>query len=104
MAPAAIASRLSAAAQKPHKIRYFRGKAPEAARDSDSDEDDEEQQPVQQPAIVDRNLVAGGAGRIIRNPGLDIKQKVKVDLAGIQLGKQLPIKRGLWIFHTCGWF
>ncbi|WWC68035.1 uncharacterized protein I206_101954 [Kwoniella pini CBS 10737] len=76
---------------KPSKIRYFKGKAPDApASDSDSDEDEEEQkQQVKkksQSAKIDRSYVAGGAGRVIPSGGA-----VKMELGSVKVGGKGPL-------------
>ena len=68
---------------KPTKIRYFKGKAPDAApSDSDSDEDEDARPAAPPPVKVDKNIVAGGAGRIVPDGGAIMKvtlRDVKVE-------------------------
>lgn len=99
MPPTAVSapSRGPTKLQKPIKARYFKGKpvGADAADldDDDSDEDDEEQVDIKpgarrfgvQPVEVDKDVVAGGAGRIFR-PGQGVPA-VKMELGGVQLGK-----------------
>lgn len=90
-APTATANRPMA---KPSKIRYFKGKAPDAARpDSDSEEEEEEQiKPVrrQEQITIDKTVVAGGAGRVIdygsakKGKGSD-EPKMKVQLRDVKV-------------------
>lgn len=94
---------------KPSRTRYFKGKAPEAAPvDSDEDDDDDEDEDEQQRRATARakkaalaaaeaekkaNLVAGGAGRIIRQGDMQAGQ-LKMELGGIKVGgKAEPVKR-----------
>lgn len=94
---------------KPSRTRYFKGKAPEAApEDSDEDDDDEEDEDEQQRRAKARakkaaiaaaeaekkaNLVAGGAGRIIRQGDMAGGQ-LKMELGGIKVGGRAePVKR-----------
>jgi microfibrillar-associated protein 1 len=74
---------------KPTKIRYFKNKAPDAPP-SDSDSDDEDQQPVAPVVKIDKSIVAGGAGRIIkpgaRNGGLNgVGVGMKVELRDVKI-------------------
>jgi microfibrillar-associated protein 1 len=100
MAPAPTANANRALARPP-KVRYFKGKAPDAAvSDESSDEDEDEQQQRQSikanhrnvAPVQDDNLVAGGAGRIFRPAA---PQEVKVELTGVKVGgTKPPVKRG----------
>ena len=58
---------------QPSRTRYFKGKAPELAESDSDEEEDEEVQPIKpkfkELPKVDRNVVAGGAGRIIPEGG-----------------------------------
>lgn len=91
-APKTVGNR---AIPKAAKIRYFKGKAPEAARSDDEDSDeDEETVTAPQPVRVDKSLVAGGAGRIIPEGGA-IKvalRDVKVEGGRVLLPKS--VKKG----------
>ena len=91
----------------PSKIRYFKGKAPDAAlSDSDSDEAEVEQKP--QPTKTDKRLMAGGAGRVLQE-GAKMKvalRDVKVEGGRVLLPK--VAKQGkragstvTWILLTC---
>jgi microfibrillar-associated protein 1 len=74
---------------KPSKIRYFKGKAPELApSDSESEEDEAVEQERQKAEAerrrkAEKNLVAGGAGRIIK-PGQAIGS-MKVELKDVKV-------------------
>ncbi|WVF69706.1 hypothetical protein IAT40_004485 [Kwoniella sp. CBS 6097] len=87
---------------KPSKIRYFKGKAPEAPQsDSESESDEEDQQTSRkrhEVHKVDQNFVAGGAGRVY-TPGAGAApvQGMKVELRDVKveggkvvLGGQTP--------------
>jgi microfibrillar-associated protein 1 len=90
MAPAPAAARpASKPLAKPSKIRYFKGKAPDAAPESDSDEDDEDLKPVApEPVKIDKNVVAGGAGRVIPEGGMKIALRdVKIEGGRVVLPK-----------------
>ncbi|WVQ98144.1 hypothetical protein IAU59_005266 [Kwoniella sp. CBS 9459] len=79
---------------KPSKIRYFKGKAPEAPQsdsDSESDEDDQQQQQTRKQigrnnavSKVDQHYVAGGAGRVY-TPGAAAAQGMKVELRDVKV-------------------
>lgn len=88
MAPAPAPARQKPAA-RPAKVRYFKGKAPDAAPDSDDDSDEDEVQQAPEPVKVDRSLVAGGAGRIIPDGGTLASRKgageVKVALRDVKI-------------------
>lgn len=80
----------------PSKTRYFKGKAPEAAPESDSEEESEDDnvqltkpkfKAVSKPPPVDESLVAGGAGRIVPDGGVLGKVGMKMDLGGAQIGQ-----------------
>ena len=92
MAPTAVGRPLA----KPSKIRYFKGKAPDAVISSDDDSDVEVAPP--EPIKVDENLVAGGAGRIVRQPAPAMKvalRDVKVEGGRVMMGgKPAGVKRG----------
>lgn len=69
-APTATANRPLA---RPSKVRYFKGKPLDEAV-SDESSGEEEPQPQQRvkrvaPPVQDENVVAGGAGRVIRQGG-----------------------------------
>lgn len=118
MAPAAVAapSRGPSKLQKPTKVRYWKGKPTGAELDDQSDEDSDDadegdqlahqrgkQRALQAPVVkADADVVAGGAGRIFR-PGA--AAAVKVELAGVQVGKAIPVKKGASstsvIFRRC---
>lgn len=92
-------------APKQLKTRYFKGKAPTAVSESESDSDAEEEEDVKptykqrqkQRLEEERNLVAGGAGRVIT----DVKEIVregakakmgggmKMDLGNVQVGRKV---------------
>ena len=86
-APASRPSR-STTVPKPSKIRYFKGKAPDAAiSDSDSDEDEENHAPPE-TVRVDKSLVAGGAGKIIPEGGVVrkiVEPRMKVALRDVKV-------------------
>ncbi|WRT64687.1 uncharacterized protein IL334_001621 [Kwoniella shivajii] len=72
---------------KPTKMRYFKGKAPDAPpSDSDSDEEEEDQKQQikkrHEATKLDKNIVAGGAGRVILPGG----GGMKVELGGVKVG------------------
>ncbi|ORX33934.1 splicing factor, Prp19-binding domain-domain-containing protein [Kockovaella imperatae] len=74
---------------KPSKIRYFKGKAPDAAlsgSDSDEDEEDQVSRPAPQPIKIDKNVVAGGAGRIVPD-GNVVKMKVALRDVKVEGGR-----------------
>lgn len=106
MAPGATAtaSRGPSKLSKPTKVRYWKGKPlgveldPEDSDDDESDEDGQEsavqkrkrlqaQQAAEREARIDKDVVAGGAGRVMRQAPL----AVKVDLKGVEVGKAGPI-------------
>ncbi|WVW78342.1 hypothetical protein I302_100296 [Kwoniella bestiolae CBS 10118] len=100
--PTGVRPAISKPVPKPSKIRYFKGKAPDAPpSDSDSDEDDDGQQQQHQQikkrheaTQIDRNYVAGGAGRVIM-PGGGVKMElgsVKVGGTKMPLGKDGGVK------------
>ncbi|WWD00695.1 hypothetical protein V866_007630 [Kwoniella sp. B9012] len=99
--PTGVRPAISKPAPKPTKIRYFKGKAPDAPpSDSESDDDEEEQQQQQQikkrheATKIDKNYVAGGAGRVIM-PGGGVKMElgsVKVGGTKMPLGKDGGVK------------
>ncbi|OCF32520.1 hypothetical protein I316_05700 [Kwoniella heveanensis BCC8398] len=78
---------------KPAKIRYFKGKAPEAPRsDSESDSDNEDQQQQinrnkrQESSKDEQRYVAGGAGRLYTpGSGAPAKQGMKVELRDVKV-------------------
>lgn len=90
---------------KQPKTRYFKGKAPTALSESESDSEAEEdvdikptyKQRQKQRLEEERNLVAGGAGRVIT----DVKEIVregakakmgggmKMDLGNVQVGRKV---------------
>jgi microfibrillar-associated protein 1 len=74
---------------RPSKVRYFKGKAPDAAPDSDSDSDEDEVRHAPEPVKVDTSLVAGGAGRIITDASALASKKgvgeVKVALRDVKI-------------------
>ena len=88
MAPAPAPARQKPAA-RPSKVRYFKGKAPDAAPDSDDDSDEDEVLQAPEPVKVDRSLVAGGAGRVIPDGSALASQKstgeVKVALRDVKI-------------------
>ncbi len=79
---------------KPSKIRYFKGKAPEAALSSDSDDSDAEPPPME-PIKVDESIVAGGAGRIVKEPAMRLALRdVKVEGGRVLVGGKEGVKAG----------
>lgn len=92
---------------KQPKTRYFKGKAPTALSESESESDSEAEEEVdvkptykqrqKQRLEEERNLVAGGAGRVIT----DVKEIVregakakmgggmKMDLGNVQVGRKV---------------
>lgn len=98
MAPAPAAARpASKPLARPSKIRYFKGKAPDAAPDSDSDEDEEGlKQAAPEPIKIDKNIVAGGAGRVIPDGGMKIALRdVKIEGGRVVLPKSAKGERKL---------
>lgn len=118
MAPAATSiapSRGPTALQKPTKVRYFKGKlagaeAAESSDEDDSDGEDDGQELLHRPGKArkvaeveeDRDVVAGGAGRVFRpaapvivgSRGKGVKMgAVKMELGDVKLG-QADIKKG----------
>lgn len=108
MAPGATAtaSRGPSKLQQATKVRYWKGKPLGAELDpEDSDEDVEEEEEdaavlrkkKQQAAAaararevkVDSDVVAGGAGRIMRQA-----PEVKMNLEGVKVGRVEPVKKG----------
>jgi microfibrillar-associated protein 1 len=87
---------------QPSKTRYFKGKAPEALADSDSDSDEEDDRKpvVAEASKIDKNIVAGGAGRVITDVST-IRQKivpgaVKMELGSAKIGTgKPPVKAGV---------
>ncbi len=92
--PTATANRPLA---KPSKIRYFKGKAPEAALSSDEDDSEVETAPPE-PIKVDKDLVAGGAGRIVKEPAMKLALRdVKVEGGRVMVGGKMGgVKQGWW--------
>jgi hypothetical protein len=105
MAPGATAtaSRGPSKLSKPAKVRYWKGKPlgaeldPEDSDEDESDEDGQEsavqkrkrlqaQQAAEREARIDKDVVAGGAGRVLRQG-----PAVKVDLKGVEVGKAVPV-------------
>ncbi|RSH92283.1 hypothetical protein EHS25_008698 [Saitozyma podzolica] len=87
-APTATANRPLA---RPSKVRYFKGKPLDEAV-SDESSGEEEPQPQQRikrvaPPVQDEDVVAGGAGRVIRQGGA---VGMKMDLGGVKLGGVKP--------------
>ena len=75
---------------KPTKIRYFKGKAPDAALSDSDEESDEDRVRVPEPVKVDKSVVAGGAGRIVPDGGATMKvalRDVKVEGGRVVLPK-----------------
>lgn len=101
-APTATANRPLA---RPSKVRYFKGKPLDEAV-SDESSGEEEPQPQQRikrvaPPVQDENVVAGGAGRVIRQGGA---VGVKMDLGGVKLGGVKPPVKGeieTWRLDIC---
>jgi microfibrillar-associated protein 1 len=93
MAPAPAPSRSSRPTPvvKPAKIRYFKGKAP-LLPTSDSDSNDDDNTPAELPKPrMDKNVVAGGAGRVIpqgtQGGGMKVALRdVKVEGGRVLLG------------------
>lgn len=90
--PTATANRPLA---RPSKVRYFKGKPLDEAV-SDESSGEEEPQPQQRikrvaPPVQDENVVAGGAGRVIRQGGA---VGMKMDLGGVKLGGVKPPVKG----------
>ena len=76
---------------KPPKIRYFKGKAPDAAVSSDEDDSDGEVAPPE-PVQIDKTLVAGGAGRILKEPSMKVALRdVKVEGGRVLFGGKLGV-------------
>lgn len=115
MAPAPTATANRPMAQ-PSKTRYFKGKAPELAPESDSDEDNDDQEEIQltKPKFkaatkvlpIDPSLVAGGAGRVITDVGGIGKAGtggigMKMELGGAKIGgPQIFSKPGMrWMYE-----
>lgn len=89
------------------KVRYWKGKPQGAELDADdsddSEEEDEEESAVkkrkriqqelaaEREARLDKDVVAGGAGRVLRQGASGI---VKVDLKNVEVGKAMPVKKG----------
>lgn len=82
MAPAPV-RRGPAPPQRLPKQRYFKGKpGAEVRSDSDSDEEEEAILPTRQTAPkLDPNLVAGGAGKVLK-----MESTIKVDLSKAKIG------------------
>ncbi|WVO16604.1 hypothetical protein L204_104283 [Cryptococcus depauperatus] len=83
---------------KPSKIRYFKGKAPTALSASESDEESEEEEVKPQKRQLkqiqtDKNVVAGGAGRVITDVRELSKAKthgtITMDLQAVQVGRKV---------------
>ena len=100
MAPTAIAANRVRPLNKPAKIRYFKNKAPEVALSSDENDSDVEVAPPE-PVKVDDSIVAGGAGRIIKDGEAVMKvalKDVKVEGGKVLLGgKTGGIKQGMYL-------
>lgn len=87
---------------KAPKVRYFKGKAPDAApSDSDSDNEDEVKPQQLELKKVDDRIVAGGAGRVIQQgdeslPKMKLKLgDVKVEGGKVLIGGKVPqVKKG----------
>ena len=76
---------------KPSKIRYFKGKAPDAAISSDEDDSDVDVAPPE-PVKLDKTLVAGGAGRIVKEPAMKVALRdVKVEGGKVLVGGKLGV-------------
>ena len=90
---------------KPTKIRYFKGKAPDAALSDSDEESDDERVIAPEPVKTDKNIVAGGAGRIISDGGATMKvalRDVKVEGGRVVLPK--AVTQGEWIAPSSGSF
>ncbi|TXT13182.1 hypothetical protein VHUM_01583 [Vanrija humicola] len=76
-------------AVKPQKVRYFKGKPVGAvASDSDSDEEEDVVIPKRTVPKIDESLVAGGAGRIIKEG----KPIIKMELGSVKVGGDGGVK------------
>jgi microfibrillar-associated protein 1 len=101
MAPTATAHRPLV---KPPKIRYFKGKAPDALPSSDEDDSDVEA-PLPEPIKIERDLVAGGAGRIVKEPAMKVALRdVKVEGGKVLVGGSTGgVKAGMYRYTYWGW-
>lgn len=80
-------------AVKPQKVRYFKGKPVGAvASDSDSDDDEDVVIPKRTVPKIDESLVAGGAGRVIKEG----KPIIKMELGSVKVGGDGGVKHGGW--------
>ena len=113
MAPGAVAavSRGPTKLKQTAKVRLWKGKpgAEVDIDDSDDDDEDEEEesavkkrkrlqaeQAAERAARLDKDVVAGGAGRVLRQGAAG---NLKVDLKNVEVGKAMPIpvKKGTCI-------
>ncbi|WOO85041.1 putative protein [Vanrija pseudolonga] len=79
-------------AVKPQKVRYFKGKPVGAvASDSDSDEEEDVVIPKRTVPKIDENLVAGGAGRVIKEG----KPIIKMELGSVKVGGDGGVKHAV---------
>ena len=93
----ALAATTNRPVPKPSKIRYFRGKAPTAAAASSDEDDSDAEVASPEPVKVDRDLVAGGAGRVVREPAMKVALKdVKVENGRGLMGGKAEVKPGRW--------